>query len=607
MRIQEYLKEKKILTDGSFGTYYAELYQTNEIPELANTEHPQRVVEIHRAYLRAGAELIRTNTFAANTAILRRDLKQVCENIRASVRLAREAMRLEGKEAFLAGDIGPLPADDEILLRDDNQVQLAAEDQYVELARTFLEEGVYILNFETFSDLEHVLPAIKRIRAEADAFIMVQFCVNQFGYSASGLSARRLLQEAAECPEISAYGLNCGVGPGHMIQILRKAFETIPEEQGKYRIALPNAGYPKRVRSQIRFADNPAYYAEKVSEISDCGPDILGGCCGTNPAFIGALSRSLDRTRKSRRREARVLGTKTVIPVEKGFLYGESGSRKEHKLIAVELAPPLGADDEKLLEAAHLMKREGVDVLTFPDSPSGRTRIDSILMAAKVHQATGMTVMPHLCCRDKNAIAMRSQLLGAHINDIHNLLIITGDPVPGMDRQSVKSVFQFDAVGLMNMVRDMNEENFAGMPMRYGGAISQNRRNLEAEIARVKKKMAAGAEFFLTQPVFTAEDAARVRRIKEETGAVILCGVMPFVNRRNASFMKNEISGVVVPDEIIELYPQQATRQEGEEIGVTLARRVIRLTEDFSDGYYFSFPFNRVTMLSKIYHQGSVV
>ena len=190
--------------------------------------------------------------------------------------------------------------------------------------------------------------------------------------------------------------------------------------------------------------------------------------------------------------------------------------------------------------------------------------------------------------------------MGAHINDIHNFLIITGDPVPSVSRSSVKAVFNFDSVGLMNIARDMNDENFKECPLVYGGSINQGRRNIEVEIGRVKKKMEAGAQFFLTQPVFTKEDGDRLRRFKEETGARILCGIMPLISRKNASFMKNEIAGVNVTEEIVARYPENASREEGEAVGIELAKEIIAYTDDFVDGYYFSFPFNRVYMLEKI-------
>lgn len=608
MTIQQYLQDYRLITDGSFGTYYAERYETQEMPELANLQHADQVADIHKAYLEAGAKLLRTNTFAANTVLLAADWEQVAENIRAAVQIAKEAVTTFQKEnmteVFIAGDIGPIPGDGDL-----EQEQM--EEQYYKIAKTFIEEGISILTFETFPDMEHILPVIKRIKQEEkELFIMVQFSVSQFGYSNAGLSAKKLLKEASAVKEIDAVGLNCGVGPGHMEQIITGLPLEKIRQSGKYMIALPNAGYPKRIRNRIQYANNPVYFANKEKEIAEKHQiTILGGCCGTNPVFIKELANrvqikaahSMQMQEKSplaERQEDQEQGKKA--PHRKGFLYNEDGSVKTKKLIAVELAPPVDAADEKVLQAARTLQKADVDVLTFPDSPSGRTRIDSVLMAEKVRRETGMCVMPHICCRDKNAIAMRSLFLGAHINDIHNMLIVTGDPVPSMARQTVKAVFNFDSVGLMQIAKDMNEENFTDSPLSYGGAINQGRKNLDVEIKRVQRKLEAGAEFFLSQPVFSTSDAERLRMIKEETGARILCGIMPLISRRNAMFMKNEIAGIAVSDELIERYPENATKEEGEAVGIEIACEVMAYTKDFVDGYYFSFPFNRVHMLEKI-------
>ena len=599
-KLTSYLKQFRIITDGSFGTYYADKYQTSEMPELANCDSDknvqERVVQIHEEYIGAGATLIRTNTFASNTVLLNTNHEGVQENIQQAVRLAKRAVqKCSGEEdCFIVGDIGPIPLDMQYKTED-------AEKEYYIIGRSFIEEGIDIINFETFPDLTQILPAIKQLKADAERenralFIMVQFSVNQFGYSVSGMSARRLLSQVAECKEIDAMGLNCGVGPVHMEQIISALDRT--KFGGKYFIALPNAGYPKRVRNQIRFQNHPGYFVDKeVRLCSQCGVDIVGGCCGTTPEYIKLLAETLDIAQKPYIKENTEKEQKPIAIINHAFFKDKAEGQK---LIAVELAPPANADDEKLLDAAHFLKDLGVDVLTFPDSPSGRTRVDSVLMAEKVHRETGMCVMPHICCRDKNAIAMRSTFLGAHINDIHNFLIITGDPVPTLIRQTTKAVFNFDAVGLMNIVRDMNEENFPTAPLIYGGAINQGRKNLAVEIARVRKKMETGASFFLTQPIFTDEAAERVRRIKNETGARILCGIMPFISRRNALFMKNEIAGVEVSDAIIDRYPEHASREEGEAAGIAIAAEIITKTQDFADGYYFSFPFIRVHMLKQI-------
>lgn len=589
MNIREYLKKSKLIADGSFGTYYSQKYKTVDIPEYANITDSQRISEIHTEYINSGAKLIRTNSFASNTYSLDCSIEQVKENIKAAYKIAKEAVEQSGKEIFIAGNIGPVPA----VFQPDFE---AVEEEYYQIAKTFIDEGADILCFETFTQSEHIMPAIKRIKEECNPFIIVQFCVNQYGYSEAGESAERLVSETAFSKCVDAVGLNCGVGPAHMQQILSR----INLNNNCFVTAMPNAGYPLLVRNRVKYADNPIYFASKVNDMALLGADIIGGCCGTTPDYIREVAKTVDLTPTVKSDETSANNENEKPVIKKSFFRNADGTIKDKKLIAVELAPPFGADDKKLLEAAHMLKGLGVDVLTFPDSPSGRTRIDSVLMAQKVKNETGFDVMPHICCRDKNAIAMRSTFLGASINGINNFLIITGDPIPVMARQVVKSVFNFDSVGLMRIADEMNSEALKDSPLTYGGAINQSRRRIESEIKRVQKKMEAGAEFFLTQPVFTAEDAERLRRVKEETGARILCGIMPLVSRKNALFMKNEISGVNVTDEVIDRYPETADREEGENVGVELAKEMIAATRDFADGYYFSFPFNRTYLLKRI-------
>lgn len=589
MNIREYLKKSKLIADGSFGTYYSQKYKTVDIPEYANITASQRISEIHTEYINSGAKLIRTNTFASNTYSLDCSIEEVKENIKAAYKIAKEAVEQSGKEIFIAGNIGPVPA----VFQPDFE---AVEEEYYQIAKTFIDEGADILCFETFTQSEHIMPAIKRIKEECNPFIIVQFCVNQYGYSEAGESAERLVSETAFSKCVDAVGLNCGVGPAHMQQILSR----INLNNNCFVTAMPNAGYPLLVRNRVKYADNPIYFASKVNDMALLGADIIGGCCGTTPDYIREVAKTVDLTPTVKSDETSANNENEKPVIKKSFFRNADGTIKDKKLIAVELAPPFGADDKKLLEAAHSLKGLGVDVLTFPDSPSGRTRIDSVLMAQKVKNVTGFEVMPHICCRDKNAIAMRSTFLGASINDINNFLIITGDPIPVMARQVVKSVFNFDSVGLMRIADEMNSEALKDSPLTYGGAINQSRLRIESEIKRVQKKMEAGAEFFLTQPVFTAEDAERLRRVKEETGARILCGIMPLVSRKNALFMKNEISGVNVTDEVIERYPENADREDGENVGVELAKEMIAATRDFADGYYFSFPFNRTYLLKRI-------
>lgn len=601
---RKYIDNNILLTDGAFGTYYASIYDTNELPENANIDYPDRVKQIHRQYISAGAKLLRTNTYASNSFAINVYVGSVdvYASIKAACRLAKDVVTEAGEQVFVAGDIGPI-------IYEHLQKQEAVQQEYINICKCFIEAELPVIVFETFSELDDIKPAIEYIKNNSDTFVIVQFAVSQFGYSSSGLSARRLFEEAGKLDGIDAVGLNCGVGPGHMHQILSRLDIGSIINTGKYITALPNSGYPQNISNRMTFsADNKEYFATKVKEIAELGIRIAGGCCGTTPDYIKCLKAQITGIKAVKMIDCANTADE-IINVQDNAFYADINRSKRSenisaaisdKLIAVELAPPLDSDDSKLMEAAHILKKSGVDVLTFPDSPSGRTRIDSVLMAEKVSKETGLCVMPHLCCRDKNAIAMRSQLLGAHINKVNNFLVITGDPIPSMMRQSVKAVFNFDSVGLMNIIKDMNSEQFKASPICYGGAINQNRRNFDIEIKRVIRKMEAGATFFLTQPVFDKAGADKLYQIKKETGARILCGIMPLVSLKNAVFMKNEMTGIDVSDEIIKRYENCVTKEQGEEVGITIAKEVIELTKDFVDGYYFSFPFNRVYMLEKI-------
>lgn len=591
MKIREYLQQRKLICDGAFGTYFSSVCSGDMLPEKANTLMPEEVKRIHKEYLEAGATLLRTNTFASNKESLHCAEGALAENIRAAWRNAQTAVEewKNGAEepVFIAADIGPIPG----------SFGMPEEDtcaEYRLICDTFIAEGADILLFETFTDIDRILPVIKEVKREREVFIIVQFCVNQYGYSNAGISAGRMLKEAESIPEIDAVGFNCGVGPGHLYGILDKT--ELPE--GKYITALPNAGYPKLLKNRMVFRDNAEYFARKMSDIAAAGADIIGGCCGTTPAYIRQVKACVDTDRKNKPAAAR---TKKAAVRLKGKDAGFwKGKQADEKLLAVELSPPPGADDEKLMEAAFRLKNMNVDVITLPDSPSGRTRADSVLMGMKIAGETKLCVMPHICCRDKNAIGMRAQLLGAYINGIRNMLIITGDPVSTLIRQEVKSVFNFDSVGLMKIINELNQEEFAKEPVVFGGAINHTRRNLEVEVQRTVKKMEQGAQFFLTQPVFTREDAERLRYIKEETQARILCGIMPLISLRNALFMKNEMAGINVTEEITARFKEGMTREEGESVGISIAREVMGLTGDFVDGYYFSIPFNRVYLLPRI-------
>ena len=583
--LQEKLGKELLFFDGGMGTLLQkEGLQPGELPENWNIEKSEVIRNIHRSYYEAGSNILLTNTFGANAVKYHNQAYSLKEIVDAAV----ENVRSVAKDAVVALDIGPTGK----LLKPMGDLEFEeAYDAFKEVMIYGEQAGVDLIHIETMSDTYEVKAAVLAAKENTSLPVFATLIFDDRGKLLTGGDVPSVVA-LLEGLRVDALGINCGMGPEQMLPILKEIakYTSLPI------IVKPNAGLPKQRDGQTYYDVTPEKFAAALTEIVRNGACVIGGCCGTTPEYIRGMKERIS-FEKNKKAVPSIEESEENLPLKDySFFAGKDGK----KLIAVELAPPLGSDDENLMDAAHLLQKSGVDVLTFPDSPSGRTRADSILMAEKVARETGICVMPHICCRDKNAIAMRSQLLGAHINHIHNFLVITGDPIPSMARSSVKSVFNFDSVGLMRIMNDMNEEQFAEAPVCYGGAINQGRRNLEVEISRVLKKMEAGATFFLTQPVSTKESAERLRRIKQETGARILCGIMPFVSLKNALFMKNEMTGIDVTDEVLARYRADMTREEGEAAGIALAKEMMALTDDFADGYYFSFPFNRVSMLEKI-------
>ncbi|MDO5294391.1 MAG: bifunctional homocysteine S-methyltransferase/methylenetetrahydrofolate reductase [bacterium] len=589
--LHDYLEKNVLITDGAMGTYYAYLKKDDgAVSELANLAEPEMIEQIHREYIMAGAKMIRTNTFAANRFSLGVSGEERGSMIQAACKIARKAVSEQKEQVFIAGSIGPIP---EFSAHSEEEIM----DEYKAMIDGLLNGGVDLIVFETFPDLYYIKELLPYIRQKQDLFIMANFCLNKNGYTKSGFSAKRLMEEANELKEIDCFGFNCGVGSGHMKAILEK----LPLKIEKKVAIIPNAGYPEQMHNRMFFRDNAEYFRENMIAIKEYGINVLGGCCGTMPNYIHAIADSLD---------LKVSQNHKAVHMEEDKLYTLQQHHtnefyqlfdKKRKVIAVELDPPYDANYDKLIEQAQTLKHRGVDILTMADSPMGRSRVDSILMSVKIASEVGIHVMPHVCCRDKNMIAMRSGLLGAYINDIRNLLVVTGDPVPSDSRTSVSSVFDYNSIRLMQFVKEMNEEHFKEDPIYYGGALNYARGNVDKVIERMNKKIAAGCKYFLTQPVYSEEDIVRLRYIRSKVDTKLLCGIMPFVSYRNANFVKNEFFGIDVPDEILNRYRPDMSKQEAEAVGAQLANELIEKTKDFADGYYFMLPFNRVSLLEKIH------
>lgn len=610
MDFQTIFRSRCLITDGAMGTYYSEKYGTESgVPEDANLAAPQRIEEIHREYIEAGADIIRTNSFSSNVRTLcagragsmtrEEQLDTVYENVAAACRIARSAVEQEtarakeegweSRQIYIAGDIGPVPEK-----RGGEEQDAELFEEYKAMAQAHLDAGLKLIWFETFSDFERILPAAEWIRSVSDAFIMASFSVNMFGYTKTGMGMRELIRTAKESGLIDGIGFNCGIGPSHLGKLLRR------QDLGDLIVAaVPNAGYADRIENRMVYRDNSGYFCEAMEEIALQGVNIIGGCCGTNPGYIRKLSRAAGN-----RPVAKRLSDRPEQRAESEIRYDNNPFIRKlysgEKVVIAELDPPFDGNDRRMTEAAEVLKKAGAEMITFSDSPMGKMRASASMSAVKIANQVQIETMPHIACRDRNAIGIGSEILGAYMNGIRNFLIVTGDPVPSGDRGSITSVYDYHSVTLMNYIRQLNREHFAEDPIAYGGALNYGRKNIDAEIKRMHKKCRAGASFFLTQPIYSDEDIEKIRYIKSRIDTKIICGIMPLVSYRNALFMKNEITGIHVPDEIIAQYDKDMSRQEAQAVGVRIASEIAEKLSGVADGYYFMVPFNRAEMIAQI-------
>lgn len=590
MHIREYLRSHRLITDGAMGTYYEEKYgKDHGIAERENCEHPKRIKEIHLEYLRSGARLLRTNSFACNSMFYS-DKAKLEQSLRSAYEIAqsaREEFLRENPEeqVYVAADIGTI-IDPEHM----DYENVLAEYQWI--CDVFLDCGADVFLFETQAELNYLVPVSEYVKEKTDAYIIAQFSFDKNGYTRAGIRLEKLLSDIAGVSTIDAYGLNCGVEATHMYRLLKK--QKFPENC--ILTALPNAGYPYAIRGQLIYSHNIPYYVEEMKKIVGLGVDIIGGCCGTTPEYIAALTKELAEEPLHKKK----IGTLETVA------QGELQSAFMEKLVSgekpfvVELDPPFTTDITKVMQGAGELAEAGVDLITLSDSPMARVRMDAGQLAAKIQQEVGVSVMPHICCRDKNVLALRSGLLGNYMNDIRHFLVVTGDPVARGDRDHITSVFDFNSIKLMNYIRQMNEDVFAAEPVIYGGALNYHGANPDAIIRRMEQKKENGCRYFLTQPIYTVEDVERIRYIKARMDTKILCGIMPLVNYKNAMFVKNEMPGIYITDEIVNCYHPDMSREEAEDVAIRLSVETAKELKDVADGYYFMTPFNRTGLIARI-------
>lgn len=600
MDFRSYVKNHIVMMDGALGTYFdVKHHELGKIVEEVNLENPDQIKEIHKEYLESGANLLRSNTFALNRYLCLQkgmmDKKQqdayLKKGIAAACDIAKTAIKETGKQAWICADIGPI--NEQLFIQ---YPSYDKKEEYRFLIDAFLDCGVNIFDFETFGEIEMIAFASEYILKRCPtAYIMASFSINRSGYSNSGYSIKHLFLEASKIKSLHCYGCNCSIGVSHMYQLLHKQSFSKTQEI----MALPNSGYPQILRGRTIYSDGVSYFAKNLAQMAELGINFLGGCCGTTPEHIKEAALLLKDKKPMKKHSVSEEETAIFVPKSQNNPFLRKLENKE-RVIAVELDPPFDQNEEKLMEGAYQLKNKDIDVITIADSPLGRSRADSVLLASRLHQIVDIPVMPHIACRDRNRISMHSTILGAHMNQIRNLLIVTGDPVPSGERDKTKAVFDFNSITFMKYLQQLNKELLIQDPIAYGGALNQNRANVEKLIERMQKKIDAGVSYFLTQPIYSKLDVEKIALMKKRLDTKILCGIMPLVSYRNAMFIKNEMPGIHVPDEVSNAYHPEMSREEAEEVAKKISISIIKQLDGIADGFYFMTPFNRVSLICDI-------
>ena len=581
--VRAHLARKPLLFDGGMGTYYKAKPGTE--CEQGNLLDPAGVRKVHREYLAAGAEAIKTNTFGLpRMAAARQPDWQALA--RAGWKLAAEAAVETGAAVF--ADLGPAP----------DTEAAPAGSIYTAVARCFVEQGAKNFLFETLSSDAGVLEAVQAVKAQVpDAFVLVSFAVLPDGYTREGMYSKDLVRRMTESGIVDAVGFNCVSAPG--------AMRALMQQLGGSKLPLsvmPNAGYPVVTRTQVKYQGKPEYFAKELARIAAEGVKILGGCCGTTPAHIAALRAALDSLPAVEKAAPAVqVSTPEAPTVEKddAFLRKLNAGKK---VIAIELDSPKDADLTNYLAGAKRLQAAGADLLTIADCPIARARMDSSLVACRVHRELGLCTLPHMTCRDRNLNATKALLLGLYAEGVREVLAITGDPIPTAERDEVKNVYQFNSRKLAQYIVSLAGEG-REMPsaMTVFGALNLNARNFDVELRRAVEKLENGMSGFLTQPVLSAQAVENLRKARQTLGerAKILAGIMPVVSQRNAIFMENEINGIHVEEDIIQRFAG-LDREQGEALGLEVSMQMAREALPYADGFYLMTPFNRVALMERL-------
>ena len=600
-------KSRVILADGAMGTIlHARGIGFDKCFDELNLSNPGAVAEIHRAYIEAGAQLIITNTFGANRFKLGKHGLQdhVDELNRAGVDLAKRVVSASFKEVLIAGDVGPLGVRIAPYGRVKPEV---ARDAFAEQIHALAESGANLIVLETFSDLYEIKEAIKAARQVCDLPLVASVTFTRDDRTVLGddpaLVARRLNET-----DVDVIGVNCSGGPAQLLRLLKQMKQAVPEANLWVK---PNAGWPEQVGGRIMYPADAEYFGDYALSFREAGASVVGGCCGTTPQHIAAMRKALDTAPQIDQSHFAVLPQEEITETAQ-----EQPTQFAQKLasgkfsISVEMDPPRGLSTHKLLAGASLLAEAGADVINVADSPMARMRMSAWAVCDVVQRKIGVETTLHFPTRGRNLLRVQGDLLAAHALGIRNVFVVMGDPTSVGDYPEAMDNYDLVPSGLIKLIKQGfntgvdHSGTSIGQPTNFfvGAALNLCPPNLESEIKNLHRKIQAGADFFLTQPVYRSEDGPKLLEAYEarygRLEKPILVGVLPLVSMRHANFLHHEVPGIFIPDETRSRV--EAAGEDGARVGVEVAVELIEQLKSWAGGVYIMPQFHKFDMVAEI-------
>lgn len=594
-RFLEELNDRVLVGDGAVGTELFALGVPHEMGvERTNLLMPDLVTRLHRAYVAAGSRIIETNTFGANRINLSKygaAESEVKGIILAAVRLAREAA---SDEVYVAGSVGPLPIVEGEQLDPDMQSTL-----FTEQVASLLEGGVDVLIFESFTITSELAAAVRLARGLCNIPIIAQAAYGSDGHTSDGVGSNDV---ARQCIEAGAdvVGANCGYGVPSIMSAIRGMSNS-----GAPMSAYLNAGFPERVEGRLLYPAAPDYLVSRAVELVGLGVSLIGGCCGTSPATIKSIAAAVENL-SPKRPAAKAARAVEVRPPEAPPPAPEPSPKFP---ILVELDPPQGPTLGPLVRHALAVKHAGATGITIADNPLASARADSLSVGAILQRETGLPATPHVTGRDRNRLALKSMVMAAHIQGIRSLLCVTGDPVRMCEEPNTSGVFDLTSVGLVRLVSDFNRGARSCDDCRtafaIGVALNPNVRTIGGQIDKLKRKIDAGADFALTQPIFEESRLDVLQQALLDAGITIpaYIGILPLVSARNAEFLHNEVPGILIPEKLRGRMARYESAADQRKCGEEIALELVNAFASRVGGLYVITPRNKIELVLPLIEQ----